>query len=117
MAAQICTKCGYEGKGKPKRERSGGGLFRVLGILTMLPFYTLWKMGGKRAGKECPNCGLPTMVKVNSNAGRLARHMIDVELGIIQVKKPEEKKPVEGFGNERPAAKVETKKPVDPEQW
>lgn len=117
MAAQICSKCGYEGKGKPLGERRGGGLFRLLGILTLLPFYTLWRIGSKRAGKQCPHCGLPTMVKVNSDAGRLARHMIDVELGIIKVPKPEEKKPVEVFGNERPAEPAITKKPVDPEQW
>ena len=116
-APQICSKCGYEGRGKRLGERKGGGLFRVLGILTLLPFHSVWKMFGGKGGKQCPHCGLPTMVKLNSDAGRLAQHMLDVELGIIQVKKPEEKKEAVGFGNDKPAEQVVTKKPVNPEEW
>ncbi len=118
MAMQICSKCGYEGRGKSLgiEDRRGGGIARMLGVLLMLPIYTLWKMRGKKAGKQCPHCGLPTMVKVNSDAGRLARHMLDVELGLIQVKKPKEESPVDAFGTMHSAEKV-TKKPVDPEAW
>ena len=116
MAAQICSKCGYEGRGKRLGERKGGGLFRLLGVLTLLPMHSLWRLGGGSGGKQCPHCNLPTMVPLNSDAGRLARHMVDVELGLIQVKKPEEK-PVETFGNERHAERVEIKKPVNPEEW
>ena len=115
MAKQICTSCGFEGRGKHAGKRSGGTTARILGMLLMLPIYTLWKAMG-RNGKVCPHCGMPTMVKMRSNAGKLTRHMIDVELGILKVAKPEERKQVETFGNDRPARPA-TKKPVDPEQW
>lgn len=117
MAKQICSKCGYEGRGKATGERRGGGLYRMLGMLTMLPFHTLWRLFSNRAGKQCPHCGLPTMVKLNSDAGRLARHMLDVELGLLKVKKPEEKKPAEAFGNDKPAETPRVKKPVNPDEW
>ena len=116
MAKQICSKCGYEGRGKRIGERRGGTVFRVVGLLTMIPAYTMWNMAGGKGGKQCPHCGLPTMVKVNSNAGRLARHLFDVEIGAVQVKKPEDTSK-EGFGKKRPAEKVVTKKPVNPEEW
>lgn len=119
MAKQICKKCGYEGRGKSLgiEQRRGGTVARVLGVLLLLPIYTLWKMGGKKAGLQCPHCGLPTMVKLNSDAGRLARHMLDVELGLVAVKKPEDEKPVAAFANAQPAEPKVTKKPVDPEAW
>ena len=120
MAAQICSKCGYEGRGKRSGERKGGGLFRLLGILTLLPVFTLWKLTGSKKGEMCLHCGLPTMVKLNSPAGKLAQRIADIELGLIQVKKPEEKveeKKAEGFGNERSAERLEIKKPVNPEEW
>ena len=116
MAKQICSKCGYEGRGRRIGERKGGGITRVLGILTMLPFHTIWSLCGGKSGKQCPNCALPTMVKYNSDAGRLARHMLDVELGFIQPK-PEVKKEAVVFGNERVAVKNVAKKPVNPEEW
>lgn len=119
MARQICRKCGFEGRGLilAGGERRGGTATRVLGLLLLLPIHTLWKMGGRKAGKQCPHCGLPTMVKLNSDAGRLARHMLDLELGFIQVSEPDEMKPVEAFGNDRPAEKLITKNPVNPEEW
>ncbi len=113
MAKQICTNCGYEGRGKQSGPRSGGGLARLLGILTMLPFYTLWKMGGKRAGKICGHCGMPTMVKASSREGQLVRRRIDIELGLI---KPAVKKEEVPVIPETPVEKI-TKKPVDPEEW
>ena len=116
MASQICSNCGYEGKGKPIGERSGGAIARVLGMMLMLPIHTLWKAAGNRAGKVCPHCGNPTMVRFNSDAGRMARQRLDIELGIGQAsKKPEAQKKLEMFGNERPAEKRQ--QPVDPEQW
>jgi hypothetical protein len=121
VAKQICKKCGYEGRGRRIGERKGGGIARVLGILTLLPFYSLWKLFGG-GGKQCPHCQMPTMVKQNSDAGRLARRRIDIELGLIQVAKPEAPAKVESstasaFGNERPAEKKETKRSIDPEQF
>lgn len=117
MAKQICTHCGYEGRGKTVGERRGGGLARLLGILLMLPVHSLWKAGGNRAGKQCPHCGLPTMVKLKSDAGWMARQKMNIALGAVTVAKGDEKKLVEVFGNERPTEMNVTKKPVDPEQW
>lgn len=116
MAKQICSKCGYEGRGKRLGERKGGGVARVLGILTLLPFHTFWSLFGGKSGKQCPHCGLPTMVKLNSDAGRLAQHMLDVQLGFV---KPmaEVNKEVIAFGNERGGEQKITKKPVNPDQW
>ncbi len=116
MAKQICSKCGYEGRGKRIGERKGGGTARALGILTMLPFHSIWSLCGGNSGKQCPHCSLPTMVKLNSDAGRLAQHMLDVELGLI---KPiaELKREDLAFGNERAVERNVTKKPVNPEEW
>lgn len=119
MAAQICTQCGYEGRGKVMGERRGGGAARVAGMVLMLPIHSLWKAMDFRSRKLCPHCGLPTMVRVTSNAGRLARHKVDVELGLVQVKKPEAARQNEagGFGNTRSSVSTINKKPVDPEQF
>lgn len=113
MAQKICTICGYEGRGKNSGKRRGGGLFRLLGILTMLPFHSIWQLfwGG---GKFCPQCGTKTMVGANSGEGRFMRQKMDIELGAL---KPKAENKVEGFGNERPTPKVETKKPVNPDQF
>lgn len=122
MAEKICSNCGYEGRGK-RPGGSGGGLFRVLGILTMLPFHSLWKLFSGKSGNQCPHCQMPTMVKLNSDMGRLARRKMDIELGLIKPRMEEQKQtPTSGqgaatFGNERPAVVKETKKPVNPEEW
>lgn len=114
MAAQICSNCGYEGRGKQIGERSGGGVWRVLGMLTMLPFHTIWKLVGSKSGKLCPHCGMPTMVKLNSNEGRIVQRRIDIEMGLITPPKPKEEiKPVEVA----PAEPKVTKKPVNPDEW
>jgi ribosomal protein L37E len=117
VAAKICSKCGYEGRGRHAGERKGGGAFRALGILTMLPFHSVWKLATGKSGKQCAHCGLPAMVKKNSHAGRLAQHMLDVELGLVQVKKPELEQAVAGFGNDRAPEKAVTKRTVNPEEW
>ena len=113
MAQKICTACGYEGKGHPG-QRGSGTAFRVLGVLLMLPIYTLWRIFSGRSGKMCANCGLPTMVKRNSDAGRLAQQRIDIELGILKPRAMEKEKR-DSFGAEKPAARIE--KSVDPDQW
>jgi hypothetical protein len=117
MAKQICSSCGYEGRGKPAGGRKGGGLFRVLGILTLLPFYSIWQLCGGSGGRQCPHCSLPAMVKLNSAEGIIARRKLDAELGLIQVKKPEEKDQAETFGNDKPAETPRVKKPVNPDEW
>jgi len=113
MAAKICTACGYEGRGKSGSTGSGAGL-RVLGVLLMLPLYSLSRIFGGRGGKICPNCGRPTMVKANSDAGRLAQQRIDIELGILKPRTVTEEKK-ETFGAQQTVPRIE--KPVDPDQW
>lgn len=113
MAQKICTACGYEGFGT-RKARGSGTAFRVLGMLLMLPIFTFWRAITGRRTKRCPHCGLPTMVKKNSDAGRLAQQRIDIELGIAKPKTMEQDKR-ESFGAERPAARIE--KTVDPDQW
>lgn len=113
MAARICSICGYEGRGK-RASKGGGGAFRLLGMLTLLPLYSLWRLVSGRSGNMCPHCGTKTMVKMNSDAGWLAKQKVDIELGLV---KPKVETKAESFGNERPAEKQETKKPVNPEEW
>ena len=117
MTQKICTSCGYEGNGK-REKVTGGGAWRVLGLLTMLPFYTVWKMiRGQKRSNICPHCGRHALVKLASGAGEVARRRFDAELGIIPVAKKEEvKDELSSFGNERPAQPV-NKKPVNPDEW
>ena len=117
MARQICSNCGYEGRGRQIGERSGGTLARVAGMVLMLPIYTIWKALGRRGGAQCPHCSMPTMVKLNSDAGRLVRRRIDIELGLINIAKPEEKKEAVVPQSERPTEVKEKKKSVNPEEW
>ena len=86
----------------------------MLGVVLMLPIYSLWKAVGGSGGKQCPHCGLPTMVKLNSDAGRLARHLFDVELGLVSVAK--ESPPAHRFGD-MPGEAPRKKKTIDPDQW
>lgn len=113
MAQKICTHCGYEGQGT-RKARGSGTAFRVLGMLLMLPIHTLWRSFTGGRTRNCPHCGLPTMVKLNSDAGRLAQQRIDIELGILKPKTVAQDKR-ESFGAEQPAARIE--RTVDPDQW
>ncbi len=121
MAQQICSQCGYEGRGKRVSGRKGGGAARMLGILTMLPFHSLWSLVGGKTGKQCPHCNLPTMVKRSSNAGRLAQRRMDIELGLVtpkaELKKEDKANYDNSFGNDRSGEPNITKKPVNPEEW
>jgi hypothetical protein len=120
MAEYICKVCGYEGKGRKCKRGSGKAEFWIWALVLIPgPFYSIWRRVGIK--RECSHCNVPTLVKLNSEQGQLARRKMDIELGLIQVKKPEEKKveetkPVVAFGNDRPAERV-TKKPVNPEEW
>ena len=116
MADYICTACGYEGPGrKTKRGSSRMELFIWTMLLVPGPFYSLYRRIGLK--RECTHCGLPRVMKQTSPEGEIMRRKVDIELGLIQVKKPEEKKDVEGFGNEKPNAPRVEKKPVNPEEW
>jgi ribosomal protein L37E len=116
VADYICTACGYEGSGRKTKRGSGRmELFIWTMLLVPGPFYSLYRRIGLK--RECTHCGLPRVVKQTSPEGEIMRRKVDIELGLIQVKKPEEKKEVEGFGNTRSSEAVVTKKPVDPEQF
>ncbi len=117
MAKQICSSCGYEGRGKHVGARKGGGLYRVLGMLTMLPFYTLWSIFSGRSGKQCPHCDRPTMVKLSSAEGIIAQRKLDLELGLATPKKEVATDELRAFGNDKPAETPRTKKPVNPDEW
>ena len=116
MAAYICTVCGSEGKGR-KTKRGSGKTEMIIWTVLLFPgpFYSAWRRIALQ--RICTHCSAPAMVKMNSDAGWITRRKVDIELGVIKPGKLEEKKAVEGFGNERPPEKIETKKPVNPDQW
>jgi hypothetical protein len=127
MAAYICTNCGYEGKPvkSPDDHESGwvmGFLNRLFFLLTLLPikFDFLVRMAKRQKAKTCPNCGLPYMVKLSSDAGWMAKRKLEIKAGAVVI--GEEKK-AEAFGRDfpvaeqKPAETPKREKPVDPEQW
>jgi hypothetical protein len=120
-ATHICTHCGYEGKPqRPPSDEAGsdgetrkalrrvsGLLFPGLGMLIeplamvlVLPIYIiLWPIRRKlNPAKHCPNCGLPLMVNLKSDAGWLAKRKADIKAGLVQVDMEEKPKIV--FGKE-----------------
>ena len=116
MATYICTHCGWEGE--RKKMIRGSKTLEVIIWSTVLipgPFYSLWRRSGYR--KECPHCGLPMLVKVTSDAGKLARHRFDLELGIVPTKKEKKPDDVNAFGNDQPAGEPVKRKPVNPDEW
>ncbi len=116
MADFICYACANEGAGRKIKRGSGKTEFWIYVLLLVPgPLYSIWRRIGLK--RVCTQCGMQTVVKTTSDQGQIAKKRLDVELGLVQAKKPEEQKPVEGFGNERPAEKVITKKPVNPEEW
>lgn len=123
MASQICTHCGYEGKAvnppsdaTPEAQSEVGKAFdrlcRLIFAFTFIPvkqiaqliaapFYvliwlvrTIFHVSNK---KHCPNCGLPLMVSLKSDAGWLAKRKQEVKAGVVKF---EEKKEVVAFGRE-----------------
>lgn len=105
----ICTHCGYEGKPvKPPSDDTDGAVqsdaskalarfanlivpgsglvIRPLALFISLPIYLLmWPIKRKLAGgpKHCPNCGLPLMVHLKSDAGWLAKRKLDIKDGLV----------------------------------
>lgn len=120
-ATHICTHCGYEGRPvKPPsdehREQSDvsksiarvanlvlpgiGLLIRPLAMFLMLPVHILlWPLKARmNPAKHCPNCGLPLMVSVKSDAGWLAKRKNDIKAGAVVIEQKEEAKTA--FGKE-----------------
>lgn len=124
MAMYICSHCGYEGIGKadPNRgEGAAGGLTRFLGIVTMLPFHSFYKVFRPKRGKVCPNCGLHRMVKMSSDEGWIAQKKFERELG-LSVKKQETSPPEPAptlTAIEEDKARKQSSEPrnVDPDAW
>lgn len=105
-ATHICTHCGYEGRPvKPPSDAESsdgettkalvrvanlllpgmGFMVRPLAMVMALPLYlVLWpvKRYMKGGPKHCPNCGLPLMVKLSSDAGFVAKRRQDLKAGI-----------------------------------
>ncbi|MES2984874.1 MAG: hypothetical protein V4735_06790 [Pseudomonadota bacterium] len=107
MANKICTHCGYEGKAnRPPSDHAGEDDSFIIGffnklflLLTFIPikFNFLARLLSRRSARHCPNCGLPLMVKLSSDAGWLAKRKLDIKAGLVVVG---EKKEVVAFGRE-----------------
>lgn len=116
MVIKICTHCGYEGVAIKRPSDSAGeegsetkaafnklsNLFTALTFIPIKPlamflaipmYIVLWpvKRFIKGDGKvSCPNCGLPLMVSMKSDAGWLAKRKNDIKAGlVVEVKKEE----------------------------
>ncbi len=112
----ICTHCGWEGE--RKRRLRGSKTAEILIWSTLFipgPFYSVWRRTGKQ--KTCPHCQMPTLVKLNSDAGWVARRKFDIELGLVAPKTDKEPDPLRVFGNDKPAETPRIKKPVNPDEW
>lgn len=116
MADYICTQCGWEGERK-RIKRGSKTVETLIWSVLMLPgpIYSYWRRSGR--SKDCPNCGLPMLVKLNSDEGWLARRKFDLELGIMPAPKIKQPDAVQAFGNEKPAGEPAHKKPVNPDEW
>lgn len=80
------------------------------------PIYSAWRRTGRQ--KACPHCQMPTLVKLNSDAGWLARRKFDIELGLVTPpQKTAEPDDIRVFGNDKPAETPRIKKPVNPDEW
>ena len=119
----ICTACGYEGKPvKPPSDeykegsadfskaiaRVGNLIFPGLGLIikplalfVSLPIYiVLWVFKPLYDPKKhCSNCGLPTMVKLSSDAGYVAKKKQELRDGQLRYD-PHAPKPETSFGRE-----------------
>lgn len=136
QATHICTHCGYEGRPvKPPSDEAYEGqsdfskgiarvanllfpglglIIRPLAMFLMLPItILLWLLKRASSGKKhCPNCGLPLMVKLTSDAGYVAKRRQELKAGLLEI--PEEKKEKVAFGREiaLPGDEEKNKKPT-----
>ena len=110
MAEYICSFCGWEGIRKKQLRGSRGVEIFIWSVLFFPgPIYSMWRRMGRVS--TCPNCQLPKLVKLESDAGQAARRKFDVEMGLIAAPKSA------AFAQDKPAAQPATKKPVNPEEW
>ena len=93
--SHICTACGYEGSPVfAPRDDAGEEDSLVVTVanklfflLTFVPIKFGWlvKLSKRRKSKYCPNCGLPFMVKLHSDAGWLAKRKNDIKAGLVVI--------------------------------
>ncbi len=105
-ASHICTACGYEGKPvRPPSDHVGEDDSLVMSVfnklffaLTMLPikWNFLLRLAKRGKAKNCPNCGLPLMVKLSSDKGWLAKRKLDIKMGLIVIGEDGKARPGDG---------------------
>lgn len=111
--AQICTSCGYEGKGRKQLRGSKAAEIFIWAVLMIPgPLYSAWRR--IKVPVKCPNCGHFTMASLHSNAGRLMQQKIDVELGVLKPKAKPLEEPLPQVAAAMPA---QPKTPVALDQW
>jgi hypothetical protein len=112
----ICYACANEGPGRRRKRGSGKVEFALYVVLLVPgPFYSLYRRLGLR--RECTHCGMETVVKVSSDQGQIAKRRLDMELGILPVKKNEVPPAPPQPAPPPMAEKRVNKKPVNPEEW
>jgi len=80
LAEFICTNCGYQGKRRAIKPGSRG-MEIILWVVFLIPgpFYTLWRMLGKKW--KCPQCEqINTMFSVGSKLGKLKLDEINSDI-------------------------------------
>ncbi|MEJ0010692.1 MAG: hypothetical protein WDN72_09575 [Alphaproteobacteria bacterium] len=99
-ASHICTHCGYEGS--PIRLPGDGSgedeslavdvLNKLFFAATFIPLKFGWivRLAKRGKAKTCPNCGLPLMVRLNSDAGFIAKRKQEVKAGLLKFEGAEE---------------------------
>jgi hypothetical protein len=111
MADYICSACGYEGNAR-RRKRGSAALEWALWLTILFPGppYSIWRRVG--VSKECPHCHKETIVRLNSGEGWAIKKRMDRELGLVAQSTDQ------SSGNAgRQVEEINTKKPVNPDQW
>ena len=95
MAEYICAVCGYEGLPiRAPDDSTGEDKSFVIGFAEKLIFMTtflpiklgwLQRLAKRDKAKFCPNCGVPRMVKLKSDAGWIAKRKHDIRSGLLVV--------------------------------
>lgn len=79
MADYICTKCDYVGERKRRKPGSTAiEIFLWVALLIPGPFYTIWRILGKRMA--CPKCGTTKMVPVKAKEDELSQEELAKEV-------------------------------------
>lgn len=111
----ICSLCGYEGK--PKRTKRGSAQMEWIIYLTVLvpgPLYSLYRRIGLK--NICPNCTADRMVRLSSDAGKIAQFELDKRAGLL----PSDKEPLSlnmSGSSQRISEEVGAKPKIDPDVW